>query len=81
MIYLKFLPIEDNISSTKYSIGEKANQFRKSWRIQLREEKMIKKYHEETNPKVVESPFNYRKRFIKKGRLEYYLKYQLDIVL
>ena len=43
--------------------------------------KTIKQDDDETNPKVVESQFLKRKRFIERGNLEYYLKHQLQIVI
>ena len=43
--------------------------------------KKIKKDQDETDPKIVESQFRYRTKFIKKGRLEYYLKHQLNIII
>lgn len=43
--------------------------------------KKIKIDDEEADPKVVESQFKYRQRFIKEGNLDYWLKYQLKIKL
>ena len=45
------------------------------------ERKKIKIKEEETDPKTVASQFRTRKKFIKKGRLEYYIKHQLNIVI
>ena len=45
------------------------------------ERKKIKKDNDDTDPKTVASQFRYRKKFIKTGNLEYYIKHQLNIVI